>query len=135
MAEAARHRTADGVRDLGRRLIDPLEHERRRLSRELHDGVCQRLAVLSAELALLREQPAPSSLGHQIDRLPMRSRHAGLSSCDAKAIVRLQLEAGNIVLSVIDEGRGFDPLRARHMSGVGLVSMRERARQVDGLVT
>ena len=38
-------------------LIDAHERERRRLSEELHDGVGQRLALLAAELALLREHP------------------------------------------------------------------------------
>ena len=39
------------------------------------------------------------------------------------------------VLSVIDDGRGFDPLAARAMNGVGLVSMRERVSQVEGQMT
>jgi signal transduction histidine kinase len=47
---------AEELRDLGGRLIDAHEQERRRLSRELHDGVGQRLAVLSAEVARLGEQ-------------------------------------------------------------------------------
>ena len=47
------------------------------------------------------------------------------------ATVRLEAAGDDVVLSVIDDGRGFDPLAARAMNGVvGLVSMRERVSQV-----
>jgi len=36
--------------------------------------------------------------------------------------------------AVVDDGPGFDLLQ-RPMNGVGLISMRERARQVGGSVT
>jgi signal transduction histidine kinase len=40
-----------------------------------------------------------------------------------------------VVLLVIDEGVGFEPSGANGKAGLGLVSMRERARLVDGHVT
>ncbi len=46
--------------------------------------------------------------------------------------VELSASADGIRLSVSDAGRGFDPTDAEHVSGLGLVSMTERARSVGG---
>jgi len=194
------------LRDLGGRLIDAHEREWRRLSGELHDGIGQRVALLSIELEMLRGQLAGSPrIVEQIDRLlahtedictdlhrlsrdlhpawlervglsasirrvctELSSAHsiaihldiaeipAGLTndvelclyrivqealhnvvkhSGAATVTVRLGVDLGEIVLNVGDDGKGFDPSAGRHMNGVGLISMRERARQVDGSVT
>jgi signal transduction histidine kinase len=48
------------LRDVRDRLVDAQERERHRLSRELHDGVGQQLALLSSEIASLRESVASS---------------------------------------------------------------------------
>ena len=200
------HKQAEHVlRDLGGRLIDAHEWERRRLSGELHDGIGQLVAVLSAELAMLRGQLASAPLVDQVDRLLAHTEDVGtelhrlshdlhpawlertglaasirrvcteLASAHRIAIdvesaevpaqltndvelclyrivqealhnvvkhsgatrvtVRLEVAPGEIVLNVVDDGKGFDPVAERPMNGVGLVSMRERARQVDGSVT
>jgi two-component system sensor histidine kinase UhpB len=202
----ARHRVEHEVRDLGGRLVDAHERERRRLSAELHDGVGQRLAVLAAELALLREEVASSPLIlDQVDRIlahagdvstelhrlshdlhPASLEQLGLSAsirrvCDelsrahritirleiaalpagltndvalcvyrivqealhnvvkhsgaAIATVRLEVDHGEVVLNVVDDGKGLDPLVEHAIKGVGLISMRERARQVEGHLT
>jgi signal transduction histidine kinase len=198
-------RTEDLLRDLGRRLIEAHESERRRLSRELHDNLGQRLALLSAELVMLRNTLGTSPLGvaqvdkllaHTVDlgtevhrlshdlhpawlertglpdsvrrvctdlsrayRIPIHLEcvdvPTGLSndialclyrivqealhnvvkhSAAASASVRLEAHGGEIVLTVVDDGRGFDPLVESAMNGVGLISMRERTRQVDGSI-
>jgi signal transduction histidine kinase len=49
-----RHRVEDELRDLSGRLIDAHEQERRRLARELHDDVGQRLALLAMDCGALR---------------------------------------------------------------------------------
>jgi PAS domain S-box-containing protein len=54
-----RKRATEELRDLGRRLIDAQEEERRRLARELHDDVSQRLALLEVELELMGQAPGP----------------------------------------------------------------------------
>jgi PAS domain S-box-containing protein len=203
---AARHRMEQELRDLGGRLVDAHERERRRLSAELHDGVGQRLAVLAAELALLREQVAGSPLileqvdrvlthaedvGSELHRLshdlhPAWLEQVGLSAsirrvCDelsrthrivihleiaevpggltndvalclyrivqealhnvvkhssaTTATVRLEVDHGEVLLNVVDDGRGLDLLVEHATNGVGLISMRERARQVEGSLT
>ncbi|MEU7002875.1 GAF domain-containing sensor histidine kinase [Nonomuraea sp. NPDC046570] len=47
-------------------------------------------------------------------------------------VVRLAREGGRVVLTVSDDGTGFDELAGR---GLGLVSMKERAESVGGGVT
>jgi signal transduction histidine kinase len=187
-------------------LIGAHEEERRRLSRELHDGLGQRLALLSAELAQLQERVTSTppileqvvrlsayveDLGSELHRLSQALHPAWLAQlglcgsirrvCDevsrahridiqleldeeaatltndaalamyritqealhnvvrhsgtATATVRLAADCGEIVLLVIDHGRGFDPLIARARDGIGLVSMRERVRHLGGHMT
>ncbi len=52
-------------------------------------------------------------------------RHAGASRC----AVRLTQQAGELVLAVEDDGKGFDPTRASGPS-LGMLGMRERAAAV-----
>jgi PAS domain S-box-containing protein len=194
------------MRKLSGRLMDAHEEERRRLSRELHDGVGQRLALISAELGLLQAQltDAPEVLEHvrrltahaedvgselhrlshelhpalleqlglaaairrlceefegahhilvhlEIDETPAAMtndvalalyriaqealhnvvRHSGARN----ATVRLAAEGGDIVLCVVDDGRGFDQSGSESTRGVGLISMGERSRHVAGRLT
>jgi PAS domain S-box-containing protein len=51
----------EGLRNLSRRLIVAQEEERSRVARELHDGFCQTLALLSIKLDLLRQSPPESA--------------------------------------------------------------------------
>jgi len=201
----SRHRAAQESHDLRGRLVNAQEHERHRLSRELHDGVGQQLAVLSAELTALREALAGSPMLERVRRLvtdveqlgaelhrvsqdlsPISLERVGLAasirricaelsdaypirihlelgqlspqinhdaalclyriaqealrnvvkhSHAAATIVRLEARPDEIVLDVIDDGHGFDPAAANELDGLGLVSMRERARLVGGNVT
>jgi len=57
MDVSERQHTEEELRDLGGRLIVAQEEERRRVARELHDGLNQRMAVLSIEL---------EQIGHKI---------------------------------------------------------------------
>jgi signal transduction histidine kinase len=49
--------------------------------------------------------------------------------------VRLVREGSNAVLTVADDGRGFDLAVARRRAGLGLISLEERARLVGGQLT
>ena len=53
-------RAAEAARELGGRLINAQEDERRRIARDLHDDFSQRLSLLSVELALLSRLDEPS---------------------------------------------------------------------------
>ncbi len=50
-----RKNSEEALRTLGGRLIQAQEQERIRISRELHDDICQRLALLGLELESLRD--------------------------------------------------------------------------------
>src|SRR5574337_2153612 len=56
------------------------------------------------------------------------AKHAGA----VRAAVRLSGEAGGYVLEVEDGGAGFDPGSAGGRGGLGLTSLSERVRQLDG---
>jgi signal transduction histidine kinase/ligand-binding sensor domain-containing protein len=46
--------------------------------------------------------------------------------------VRLTRANGRVTLAVTDDGKGFDPNRSGGLRGLGLINMRERARQLHG---
>lgn len=58
-SEAALHIREEELRDLSTKLLQAQEEERRRIARELHDDITQRLAALTLELRSLR----PSETG------------------------------------------------------------------------
>ena len=190
--------------ELGGQLINAHEQERMRLSRELHDELGQRVALLSIELGLLNKQMATHSdamraqaarlaweateIGNALQRLshnlhPARLEQLGLrrsietlchelsdtkqiaidvqitevpdgigldtSLClyriaqealnnvlkhsgAAHAVLGLGQDARAIVMSIADDGAGFDPADVRRKGRLGLISMRERARLVHG---
>ena len=192
------------VRSLLGRLIDVQESERRRISRELHDDLSQKIATLSVAISRLKRRlplsdaeiinelddlrhktnsltneirrlshqlhPAvlehlglvtalESYIGHfqdeeQIDvrltaelgeeRVPFQtsiciyrvavealrnvSRHSGAAS----AVISLRRENGSLELRVSDSGKGFDVDAFRKGGGLGLVSIEERLRLLQG---
>jgi len=70
-----RKRAGRALRLLTGRLIQAQEEERRRLARELHDGLSQQLAMLTVELGMVVKQIPENmpSLGEQLCRLRDRS--------------------------------------------------------------
>ena len=63
------------AREVSRRLITAQENERKRIARDLHDDLNQRLAMLSVELELLRQKMAEAAhthvdeIGHRVKEL------------------------------------------------------------------
>lgn len=55
-SEEALHRNQEELRSLAGRLLSAQEEERRRLARELHDDLTQRLAVIGIELGKLKQE-------------------------------------------------------------------------------
>ena len=201
---AERKRTEEALRDLTGRLIGAQEEERRRLARELHDDLTQRLAVLAIDVGKL-EQVLEFSPGPELERLHRVREQVVKLSADIhrlsrqlhpsilddlglvnaieaecvnfsqregiqvkftsknvpatlprdlalclyriaqeslrniakhaktdKAVVTLAGTDGGILLSVRDYGMGFDPARVRGNGGLGLISMAERVRLIQG---
>lgn len=198
------HQSHYQIRKLLGRLIDVQETERRRISRELHDDLNQKIATLSmsisqlkrkvpmqdgeliGELDNLREsanrltnevrrlshQLHPAVLEHlglvaalesyiagftdeeRIDvqltaelgdeRIPFQTsiclyrvavealrnvaRHSGAEA----AVVYLKRESYCLELRVSDSGKGFDVETFKHSGGLGLISVEERLRLLQG---
>jgi len=199
-----RRKQEEALASTRRRLIDAQEDERRRIARELHDDIGQRLALLTVQLEQLRanspdlssevrqhldelrqqsvEMAADiQSLSHElhsarleylgiasaaegycrefaqtqkveIDReirelprhiapavslclfrvlqeaLQNSLKHSGVGHFE----VRMWAAPDQIHLSVSDAGVGFDREKARQSHGLGLVSMEERVKLLDG---
>ena len=207
-AERSARESAAHIRDLAGRLMTSQEEERRRIARELHDGVSQDLAALSIALNALEdglpEGTAPERrqevvrLQGRIVELAEAVRHlshelhpgilqyAGLAvalrghcreferehgikvtfqegddlgtipPAVALCLYRVTQEAlknaarhakpgqvsvavardrADLVLSIGDDGCGFDLAEARGQGGLGLISLDERVRLVRGRLT
>ncbi len=59
------------------------------------------------------------------------ARHSGASRVD----ISLRAEEGTLLLSVEDDGRGFDPERLGESKGLGVIGMRERASLIGGTLS
>ena len=188
------------------RIIYAQEEELKRLSRELHDDLTQRLAALALDAALIETQLTPSQpravkdlkdlranlsevaeevhdLSRQLhpsilddlglvqavqaecdaftkkagidltfahhnlpDSIPKPSalclyrviqeglQNIAKHSQTAAASITLQGLSGGVRLLIQDKGTGFDSEEVRKKSGIGLSSMRERARLVNGTI-
>jgi PAS domain S-box-containing protein len=73
--DISERRTAElEARELGGRLINAQEDERRRIARDLHDDLNQRLALISVQLELLEEGRTKPELGVSVERLAAQVR-------------------------------------------------------------
>jgi signal transduction histidine kinase len=119
------------------------------ISRRLHSSHLDYLGLASAAGALFKELHAQQ--GVEIDfrhgALPELSKEVSLSlyrvlqealqngikhSGVRTFRVEIGEEAGELRMSVSDRGVGFNPSRADNQQGLGLISMRERMRLVQG---
>jgi len=75
-----RSRAGKALQDLTGKLIEAQEEERRRIGRELHDGLNQQLAMFAVELGLLARQVPPKSPGLADAILNLRHRAEELSN-------------------------------------------------------
>jgi signal transduction histidine kinase len=69
-----RRRSEGAVRALGGRMIQAQEEERRRIARELHDSVNQRLSLLTVDLQLLKEIKAGGDMAREVTSLSEEAR-------------------------------------------------------------
>lgn len=120
------------------------------LAYELHPAKLDQLGLVAAGRAFCRElaqqsglritfeaggfpRDVPPDLALCFYRLILESlqnavRHSGAQ----EARVELRADVDRLFLTVSDAGRGFDAARAQRESGLGLSSMQERVRLVQG---
>jgi len=194
----------DALASIGQRLIEAHEEERRRIARELHDDIVQRIALLAIELEAC-DQQAPDMMTGVHNRIRQVREHLSEVGTDIQALshhlhsskleylglvaaakafcrelseqhnVRIEFKHSDmpaavpkeislcmfrvlqealqnavrhsggqefavevhgtqdeILLVVSDSGIGFDSRGAINGRGLGLISMRERLRLVNG---
>jgi PAS domain S-box-containing protein len=201
--EKAVEASRNEIRALAASLLTAQEEDRRRVSRELHDQICQQLASLAIDMGgLVADPPPPEDAQSRLKALQARvvkaseetrhiahelhpsvlddlgmvaslqslckefSERAGIpveftnvalpgsvprevASClyrvaqeslqniakyaNAKHVsVALTLQKGTEVLTIADDGAGFDQEAVKGRGGLGLIGMEERARLVNG---
>ena len=204
--ERAVEASRNEIRALAASLLAAQEEERRRVSRELHDQICQQLASLAIEIGgLAANLPPPEDAQSRLNALQARvvkaseeTRHIAyqlhpsalddlglvvslralckefseresiaveftsrvlpgsiprdIVSClyrvaqeslqniakhsNAKhASVALSLRKKSVLLSIEDDGAGFDAIVVKGRGGLGLVGMEERAHMVHGTLS
>jgi PAS domain S-box-containing protein len=106
-------------------LVEALRTECERLER--HNGVSLSLAL----------DPMPEGIGKEaalcLFRVGQEALHNIVRHAHARtATVTLRQSEGGLQLAVRDDGTGFDPASPRTGRSLGLASMRERVRLVDG---
>jgi signal transduction histidine kinase len=120
------------------------------LSHQLHSSTLARLGLAAGVGSFCKEFNAqhgtqvafshhsvPSSVSPEIALCLFRIVQEGLRNVQkhsgaAHAEVKLELLDAKLHLSLSDDGKGFDTKKASDRQGLGLWSMRERARLVDG---
>lgn len=129
-----------------------LSHDVQAMSHDLHSSKLEYLGVVAGIRSWCKEfgerqkveidfnSDAPSSLPFEIGlslfRVLQEALHNAIKYSGVRRIeVQLREGSGEIHLVVSDLGKGFDLEEALHGKGLGLTSMRERVRLVNGTIT
>ena len=139
----------DRIRDLGKKISD-LSDEVHRLSRRLHPAILEDLGLEAAlrEECLdfsrrsgipveFRATDVPRAVSADVALCLFRIGQEALRNIGKHAGARdvrfvLARHESNLALLIEDAGSGFNPEEIRGRGGLGLISMEERARLVNG---
>ncbi len=116
------------------RELRPAALEGKGLAEAVRDYVVQwsRQTGITADVRVQGERALPLTVEQELFRVAQEAlANVARHSQAAAAAVHLFYENDSVVLTISDEGRGFDPASADGR-GVGLVSMRERMEAVGG---
>jgi PAS domain S-box-containing protein len=122
------------------------------LSHELHSSKLEYLGVVAGMKSWCKEfgvrqkmeinfisnmpNPIPLDVGLCVLRVLQEALHNALKHSGVKRVeVRLAEHSNEVRLTVRDSGRGFDIEAVKQGSGLGLTSMRERVRLVNGTIS
>ncbi len=100
-----------------------------------HVAVLRRVYGREIELDVHGERRLDAGLEQEVFRIAQEALGNALKHSEANRMtVRLNVDS-RLVLSVTDDGTGFDPAGPRARRHLGLVSMRERAQALGGELT
>ncbi len=124
-----------------------------RIARDLHPATIEKLGLVAALKTLAFESASreglkvrftPGQISQEIPRdvalslfrvaqeaLRNVARHSGAK----RALLSLTVDGDELMLSVTDAGKGFDPEKLEREKGLGLTSMEERVRLLNGTWT
>jgi PAS domain S-box-containing protein len=139
------------VRDLRNEIVE-ISNDVQALSHDLHSSQLEYLGVIAGMGSWCKEfserqgvqidykheaqSPLPGETGLCLFRVLQEALHNAAKHSGASRIeVELSEESGEIHLTIRDFGKGFDVESVKQAKGLGLVSMRERVRLVDGTIT
>ena len=121
------------------------------LSHELHSSKLEYLGVVAGIKSWCREfserqkiqidfasdvtSPLPFEIGLSLFRVLQEALHNALKHSGVKRVeVQLSEHSGDVNLTISDSGKGFDMEATRRGRGLGLTSMEERVRLVNGTI-
>jgi signal transduction histidine kinase len=103
--------------------------------RHLAEGSVAPVPVMVRHSDGLETARYPPDVEIALYRIAQEAVHNALKHSSASRIeINIACDSGALVLSVIDDGVGFDPAQSSG-KGLGFISMKERARTVDGQFT
>jgi signal transduction histidine kinase len=134
-----------------RREVEEISSDVQALSHELHSSKLEYLGVVSGIGSWCREfgerqrmeidfqnevsSPVPFKVGVSLFRVVQEALHNAKKHSGVNHIeVLLAEQSGELHLTVRDLGRGFDLEASRQGRGLGLTSMQERVRLVNGTI-
>ncbi|HXY03988.1 MAG TPA: sensor histidine kinase, partial [Terriglobales bacterium] len=122
------------------------------ISHELHSPQLEYLGIVAAMKSFCRELAArqsveidfrsddiPRSISNEVSlclfRVLQEALHNAVKHSQVRHFeVRLTCSSDQLDLTIADRGTGFNPETASNKGGLGLVSMRERVRLVNGTI-
>jgi signal transduction histidine kinase len=140
------------LQNLQDKLID-LSEDIHRISRQLHPSIIEDLGLVDAlrseinNFSRLEEIPVkfepeigsvvpPLDIAVSLFRVTQESLRNIKKHAHAKNVtIKLVQEDGSLLLTISDDGRGFDPDIVKNQPGLGLKSMRERMRLIGGSIS
>lgn len=99
------------------------------------DAVERRVGI-EARVVLDDLVELPASQEESLYWITQEALNNALKHAEAsRETVRICVEGETLVLEIADDGQGFDPEAGSNRGGMGLTTMRERARQMGGTLT
>jgi PAS domain S-box-containing protein len=138
------------AREIRKELVE-ISNDVQALSHELHSSKLQYLGVVAGIKSWCKEYAErqkidiecrsdvssilPLEIGISLFRIVQEALHNAIKHSGVKRVeVQLREESGEIHLLISDLGKGFDLEAAMQGKGLGLTSMSERVRLVDGTI-